>query len=114
MAAACDKFCPHDFIAEETDGSVSITITSSLHSAESSAVNEHEGGDAGSLSGAQRVKKVSSSNREHSEVTGLSLLDLCCCCVLGLAGELMSGTLSRTATTLLQSSDITGVDWKED
>lgn len=115
--AADDKLCPPPIlVAEGTDGSVSMTITPSLlHSAESLVVKEHEGplgADAESLSGAQRVKKFSSSNREYSEVRGLLLLDLCCCCVLRLAGKLVSGILSRTATTLLQSSDITGVDWK--
>lgn len=80
-------------------------------------VKEHEGppeaeeADTESLSGAQRVKNVSSSNREYSEVRGLLLLHLCCCCALGLAGVLVSGTVSWTATILLGSCDVTGVDW---
>lgn len=78
-------------------------------------LKEHEGAagaDAESLSGAQRVKNASSSNREYSELSVLLLLDLCCCwcCVLGLAGVLVSGTLSWTATMLLESSDIMCVD----
>lgn len=96
-------------------GSVSTIITPSWsHSAESSVVKEHEGPpgpDTESLSGAQRVKNVSSSNREYSELRGLLLLGLCCCCVLGLAAVLVSGTLSWTATILLGSCDVTGVDW---
>ncbi len=124
-SGAEEKLCPPlIFTDEEAEpcggwstcwgcGSASTTITPSWsHSAESSVVKEHEGPpgvDTESLSGAQRVKNVSSSNREYSELRGLLLLDLCC--VLELAGVLVSGTLSWTATILLGSCEVTGVDW---
>lgn len=84
-------------------------------SAESPVVKEHEGparADTESLSGAQRVKNASSSNREYSELRVLWLLALCCC-VLGLAGVLVSGTLSWTAAMLPGSCDVMGgtADW---
>lgn len=100
--AAVGKLCPPPILtAGDPDGSVSMTRTASLPPRP----------DTESLS-AQWVKKVSSSNKEYSELRGFPLLlDFCCCCVLETAGELVSGALSRTATTLLQSSDTTGADW---
>lgn len=97
--------------------SLSTIITPSWsHSEESSTVKEHEGPpavDTESPSGAHRVKNVSSSNSVYSELRGLLLLDLCCC-VLGLAGVLVSGTLSWTATILLGSCDWAAADWGQD
>jgi len=87
-------------------GSASTTMTPSRSpSAESPAVNGHKvplRADMESVSGAQRVKNVSSSNREYSEWS-----DLCWSCVLGLAGVLVSGILSWTATVLMGSGDTT-------
>lgn len=122
-----EKLCPWIILtAEETEpwggwraccwgcSLLSTIITPSWsHSAESSTVKEHEGppgADTESPSGAQRVKNVSSSNSEYSELRGLLLPD-CCCCVLGLAGVLVSGTLSWTATILLGSCDRAAADW---
>lgn len=123
MWTAEEKLCPPLSLPAEPcagwstcwgRGSVStITTPSWSHSAESPVAKEHEGpprADTESPSGAQRVKNVSSSNREYSELRGLWLLALCCC-VLGLAGVLVSGTLSWTVTMLLGSCDVTGVDW---
>lgn len=62
-------------------------------------MKEQEGPVGAEASGAQRVKNVSSSSREYSEVRGLWV---------GLAGELLSGTLSWTGTPL-ESSGITAV-----
>ena len=113
-----DKLCPPLILtAEETDGSASTIVTPSVsNSAESSTLKEHEGPqgvDTESLSGAQRVKNVSSSNREYSELSVVLLLDLCAAggCALGLADVLVSGSRRFTATLLLESSDIMGVDW---
>lgn len=88
-----------------------MTLSWSL-SAESPMAKEHEGplrAVTESPSGAQRVKKVSSSNREYSAVGRLWLLALCCR-VLGLVGVLVSGTFSWTIITLQGSSDVMGVD----
>lgn len=106
-----EKLCPpHICLAEEAESCagcglgafLTIKTPSWSHAAESLALNEQKGPP----SGAQRLKKVSSSNSEYSEL--LRGLRAPARCVLGLAGALVSGTLVWTIMILLGSPD--GVD----